>query len=530
MQTRIPFAVRALVTLLLAAVLPSAAGAQSAQERIKQRVETLREAGGITVVGKRPVAAGLLPLVYERRAFVPLWSGADDRAALRRAIAVLEYDGLDPEHYHLSELERWADLPDDVVTRAEADLLHTDALLRAALDLRFGRVDPATNRKRGEVPAGEEGAFLNGILGIAPAAALQSARPRHTAYEALRGALRQLVDIRQSGGWIGVPAIRMESGTEDAAVAALRRRLKQEGDLPTGADTTSLRFDAQLDSAVRSYQHRHALDVDGIVGPATHRTLNTDIAERISAVQVNLERARWVLHDLADTFVAVNAAGALVYYVRNGRALFEARAIVGQPYTQTPTFTAAMRYIDLNPTWTVPPGIVSEVLAAIRRNPGYLRAQNMRVLDRSGNVVNPAHVDFTRYSARTFPYVFRQEPGPLNPLGLVKFVFPNRHNVYLHDTPARELFERTERTFSHGCIRVQNPVALAALVLDDPEWSAERLRAAIAEGRLRSIQLRRPLPVLILYWTASADLHGELHFYPDIYERDGAVLRALRTP
>jgi murein L,D-transpeptidase YcbB/YkuD len=190
-----------------------------------------------------------------------------------------------------------------------------------------------------------------------------------------------------------------------------------------------------------------------------------------------------------------------------------------------------MRHIDLNPTWTVPPGIVGEVLARVRREPGYLAAEGIRILDASGRTVDPASVDFSRYTARTFPYTFRQDPGPANALGRIKLVFPNDYNVYLHDTPSRSLFEREERLFSHGCIRVQNPVELAALILDDPaRWSVDGLEAAIAPGTTRTIQLERPVQVLVLYWTASADLHGEIHFYRDVYGRDAGVLAALNRP
>lgn len=186
-----------------------------------------------------------------------------------------------------------------------------------------------------------------------------------------------------------------------------------------------------------------------------------------------------------------------------------------------------MRYIELNPTWTVPAGIVGEILDEIRGDPAYLRRMDMRVLDRSGRPVDPDPAQLLRYSARDFPYVFRQEPGPLNPLGSIKFVFPNRYNVYLHDTPSKQLFEREQRTFSHGCIRIEDPFRLAELILDDPvRWNRSQLLAA-AEAGTRTITLADPLPVVIFYWTATSDGEGELNFYRDVYGRDAAVLAAL---
>jgi murein L,D-transpeptidase YcbB/YkuD len=278
---------------------------------------------------------------------------------------------------------------------------------------------------------------------------------------------------------------------------------------------------------VRKFQHRHGLNDDGVVGRATLAEMNVPVETRIEQLRINLERARWVTHGLPDTFVAVNVAGARVYFLRAGQVVFESRAIVGKSYTRTPVFSAPMRYIDLNPTWTVPPGIVGEVLARVKKEPGYLAKEGMWVLH-GGRPVDPTAIDFSSYSARTFPYVFRQAPGPANPLGHIKFVFPNEHNVYLHDTPSRSLFEREERLFSHGCIRVENPLRLAELVLDDPVlWSRASIEAAISTGETRTIRLERPLPVLILYWTASTDLDGELHFYRDVYKRDAELLAAL---
>jgi murein L,D-transpeptidase YcbB/YkuD len=208
--------------------------------------------------------------------------------------------------------------------------------------------------------------------------------------------------------------------------------------------------------------------------------------------------------------------------------LYETRAVVGTPYTKTPVFSGMMRYIELSPTWTVPRGIVREVLAHVQRNRSYLAVQGMRVFTHAGAAVDPSGIAFDRYSAATFPYVFRQDPGPLNPLGGIKFVFPNGYNVYLHDTPQRELFARGQRTFSHGCIRIENPLALAELLLDEPDvWNVSTLDSEIAKGETRTLMLGEPIPVLILYWTAVADRHGELHFYPDVYGRDAPLLRAL---
>src|SRR5690606_2280528 len=205
-----------------------------------------------------------------------------------------------------------------------------------------------------------------------------------------------------------------------------------------------------------------------VVGRATLAALNVPVEQRLEQIRVNLERARWVMHELPDTYVAVNVAGAKTYLLQGDTVVFETRAIVGADYTRTPMFRAPMLYLDLNPTWTVPPGIVGEVLGLVQRDSTYLVRQRIRVLDPSGRMVDPSVIDFSRYTAADFPYLFRQDPGPANPLGEIKLMFPNEHSVYLHDTPTRGLFAAEERLLSHGCIRLEDPLALAELVIGDP--------------------------------------------------------------
>jgi murein L,D-transpeptidase YcbB/YkuD len=245
-------------------------------------------------------------------------------------------------------------------------------------------------------------------------------------------------------------------------------------------------------------------------------------------VRINLERARWVTPELPDTVVVVNIAGAKVYLVERGSVVLERRVVVGTRYTRTPVFRAKMTHLELSPTWTVPASIVDEVLPLAARDPRYMSSHGMRLVDPSGDTVPSRGVDFARFTPADFPWTFRQDPGPLNPLGGIKFVFPNPHNVYLHDTPSRQLFEREVRLFSHGCIRVQDPLALAELLLADPiAWSREAIEAAIAQGETRVVPLPRPVEVVIQYWTASVDEVGVLHFYRDVYGRDAALLNAL---
>jgi L,D-transpeptidase YcbB len=518
-----------------ALVLPGAAGGQEElRAALKVRVEQLRDAGSLRAGGEVIRDAAALAELYEVRGFAPLGTAPGTAQDLLRAVRAAEADGLLPTDYHLAALESPAAVGTGAVALADLDLLRSHALLRLAHDLRYGKAeahDPSALRGGATPPMSADlAATAQRILESGRVYdGLRALRPTHFTYRGLVAALADLRRIQAGGGWERIaegPALRL--GVSDSRVPQLRRRLAASGDLPRSAANGDSLFDASVEAAVIRFQHRHALNEDGAAGSATLRELNVRVEERIEQVRINLERARWLTRDLPETFLAVNIAGAMVYLVRDGQVVFETRAVVGKTYTRTPVFRAEMRYIDLNPTWTVPPGIVREVLADVRRDPAYLRRLDMRVLDRSGRPVDVSAASLGRYSAASFPYVFRQEPGPLNPLGQIKFVFPNPHNVYLHDTPSKHLFEREQRTFSHGCIRVHDPLRLAELVLNDPtRWSRTALEAAIEPGRTRTITLDVPLPVLILYWTASADLHGELHFYRDVYGRDPAVLRAL---
>ncbi len=252
------------------------------------------------------------------------------------------------------------------------------------------------------------------------------------------------------------------------------------------------------------------------------------VQSRIDQLRVNLERARWFVPGLPHTYLAVNIAGARVYLMRSGATVFESRTVVGALSTRTPVFRAVLSQVVLNPTWTVPRSIVGEVLSAIRRDDEYLARNGFRVVDRAGVRIDDRRVNFSHYTGATFPYVFVQDPGAANPLGRIKLVFPNRYNVYLHDTPARALFGREQRTFSHGCIRVEDPVRLGSLVLQGQgRWTPDAITSAIAAGTTVTIPVSAPLPVLILYWTAATDLHGELHYYSDVYGRDAQLLREI---
>jgi murein L,D-transpeptidase YcbB/YkuD len=238
-----------------------------------------------------------------------------------------------------------------------------------------------------------------------------------------------------------------------------------------------------------------------------------------------------MLQDIPDTAVVVDIAGYEVSLFRDGKRLLRSRAQVGTPYRSTPTFRDRITYIEFNPTWTVPPTILAkDTLPAIKRDPGYLQTKNMQVLTRDGREVDPATVNWQLYPQQGFPYILRQRPGPKNALGRLKVMFPNEHMVYLHDTPSRELFRRSERTFSSGCIRVEEIMELAELLLDDPAWDQAAIASVIDQQKTRRVSLRESVPIYLVYWTVQVQEDGTVDFKSDPYQRDPAMLQALERP
>jgi murein L,D-transpeptidase YcbB/YkuD len=336
------------------------------------------------------------------------------------------------------------------------------------------------------------------------------AEPPHEGYRRLLEALDRYQQVEARGGWVPVPdGAALRPGDQGERVEALRLRLSQQADADAAAAVPANPadlFDGPLSDAVLAFQERHGLEPDGVAGPATLRALAEPASAHVHRIELNLERWRELPEDLAgggDRYILVNIAGFQLDAVEDGRTALEMKVIVGKPYTRTPIFTGLMTRVVLNPSWYVPSSItVKEIAPRLRRDPGYLQRESFEVLPtRDGRLA------------------LRQRPGPNNALGRIKFLFPNRYNVYLHDTPARSLFSRTVRTFSHGCIRIEKPQELAEWVLG-PEWTPEDIQEALAAGRERAVEVARPIPVHIVYWTAWVDDEGVLQMRNDVYGRD----------
>lgn len=513
-----------------------AAHSGEVENAIESHVGRLRANGRLALGSAEIASRVVLPEFYERRGFQPAWTEAA-LAGLTRAIETSASDGLDPADYHLRELS--APRGETEAERSDRDVIATDALIGLAYHLSFGRVDPNrldadwnfTRHLRNLEPVG---AIARAIESGEIERFVDDLRPRQPLYRELRVMLERYRAIGAAGGWPRVgPGPTLALGSRDPRVLALRRRLIVSGDHPPSSADTSLAIDPLLEQSLRAFQRRHRMDEDGRLGPGTVAALDVPVGERIDQIRVNLERGRWVLNELPDSFIVVNVAAFEVFYVVGGKPAWRARCQVGQAARKTPIFRSDLRYLVFNPTWTVPPGIIAkDILPSLKRGDlSVLQRKKLKVIDSKGRVVAPGSVAWSRYSARGLPYLLRQDAGPDNALGRVKFMFPNAHAVYLHDTPSKHLFEETSRAFSSGCIRVERPLELAERVLADTAWSAARIQRVVDGGETTNVPLANPLPVLLLYWTAfPLDDGRQVAFAPDIYGRDAGVLKGLAGP
>jgi murein L,D-transpeptidase YcbB/YkuD len=475
---------------------------------------------------------------YLQRGFRSAWSDEQDVAQLMNGLARTTLDGLSPADFRAAELAGLRDQASQPTATAEQqaqfDLAATRTCLEALLALRRGKVDPvrldmAWNAEPiGMDPREDVKALFAAIDGHSIGQAFSQAPPQEPLYTNLRQGLARLRAVEAHGGWAPIPGgVELAPGVVAPAVKALRARLVAGGYLEPrkGPGTT---FDAPLTAALKKFQGEQYLPVTGRLTPVTLAALNVPVQERIDQVRVNMERARWLLYKLNGTFVVVDIAGYKMALYRDGKPVWRSRVQVGKPVRNTPMFQSQITYVTFNPTWTVPPTIlIQDVLPKILKNPNYLAANHMRVLDRQGMVVNPATVDWRTARGLTL----RQDAGPTNSLGQVVIRFPNPYSIYLHDTPHRELFKQEMRATSSGCIRVEHPLQLVELLFNDPEhWGAEAIQAQLATGKTANIHLPIKIPVLLAYWTVDPGEQGRVAYKPDVYGQDQALLRALNRP
>ncbi len=550
--------IRVIVVLLVAGlqagVSTSALADSELRERLRHRLETLHQPGELVAAGQ--VLQAVLPLqtLYERRGWEPIWIDGDGQATsfLQQIFAALEVafeHGLHADHYHrevLASLTGPLAQPRrgrvDPRVLVDIELLASDALLSLGYHLLHGRVNPETIDPEWLIERPVPDLFEQLAVNQAQAEPdlvkiLNGLAPDYPEYRALVDRLALQRGLASDGIWpVLESGALIRPGDIDARLLDIRQRLLWLGDLQAGPENEEAdlaHYDLALLEGVLTFQRRHGLEADGVIGSRTLSELNVTPAQRVAQLQANLERWRWLPRELGDEYILVNIAGFDMSVRAHGETVMTQRVVVGTPFRRTPVFTGRMTYLVLNPSWEVPHRLaVQDQLPRIRADLSYLERMGFSLLQGWGaeeRPVDPETVDWNTLSRRNFPFRLRQAPGPENALGQVKFMFPNEHDVYLHDTPTRGLFAREERAFSSGCIRVEDPDRLIRWLLSERAaiLSPERIDAILADGRETTVRLDRALPVHLLYWTVWIDPQGQVQYRRDIYERDLALIEAL---
>jgi murein L,D-transpeptidase YcbB/YkuD len=523
--------------------------ADEIQNRLRSQCEAL-STESFRVNNDRIHASSALLIFYERRTFKSAW--IDDKGftplvdQLIRTLGKADQEGLRPDDYHLPQIKNIMSnigqsqrnsTPLNVSRLTDLDLLLTDAFLVYGAHLVKGKINPETidtewfaNLREIDMPRVLEDAVTTRQI----TQSLLNLRPEHEGYSKLRAALDKYHQILWQTGWSSIPeGPSLKLGDSSPRISLIRKRLIATDDITSDAGVPDDFFDASLDAGVKFFQRRHGLDEDGIVGPATLKEMNINISDRIQQIEINMERWRWLPQDLGKCYIIVNIADFNLSVFDTGTEVLEMKAVVGKAYRRTPVFSDKMTYFVINPYWEIPYKIaVSDILTNIQKDPGYLNRKHIKVLTgwgRDTRIVCPETVNWGSLNAQSFSYRLRQDPGPWNLLGQIKFMLPNQFNVYIHDTPSRDLFAKSSRSFSSGCIRIEKPIDLAAYILsDNPKWTREEILRAIASGQEQTVALAKPVPVHILYWTAWVSADGIIHFRDDIYQRDVKLRKAMK--
>lgn len=511
---------RALPLLIVAAAGALGTAAQASQPALAHVI--VREAATDPVIGDW----------YEATGYRPLWTGPDDAArrkaflhaierAADHALPVARYDaaGL---RAALRDARTWGDLGRVEVAMTRAYLAWAHDLAGGALDPRA--IDPTIVREITR-PAPRE--LLHRIATGDPTVVLRDLVPDSAAYVALMKARLDLGQTLRAGGWgAEVASGPLHPGNEGAAVVRLRNRLNAMG---YGTNGVTRRLDRRLAGAVRAFQRDHGIAPSGIAGARTLAEIDMPPEERLRALAVAIERERWMRIDRSGRLIWVNLPDMSAAILDDGMTVFRTRSVIGRGDMdrRTPEFSDRMQYAVVNPSWSVPRSIVvKEYLPQLRNNPNAV--SHLQVIDRNGRVVPRGMVNFAAYGPRSFPFAMRQPPGAGNALGRVKFMFPNKYNIYLHDTPAKSLFQQQDRARSHGCIRLAEPFDFAhVLFRGDAAFTTDDFDRRLATGHESAIHLDAAVPIHIVYFTAYPGPDGRIDYRPDVYDRDRLLWRAL---
>lgn len=467
---------------------------------------------------------------YRDRGFEPIWTNeghVDRRRALLNALENAAHHGLPTGRYDSAALRAAFGSAESPYARGRAEVMASTMFLNYANDVQSGILDPGTviRQIHRDPPRRDPSDLLVGFTSGDPHDFMRSLPPGHPEYLRLQRALLTFQRMTAEGGW-GQPvyAGRLERGDRGQSVVQLRDRLIRMGYLDRSVTAV---YDAEMEAAVERFQTNHGLLADGVAGSSTIDQINVGLETRMQQVILAMERQRWMNWEDPDRgarHVLVNIPDYHTYVIDNEEVTFESRTVVGaRPQDRvTPEFSDTMEHMVINPSWYVPRSItVGEYLPQMQANPA--AAGHLELLQ-GGRPVSRAGVNFSQYTGNTFPFDLRQPPGPGNALGRVKFMFPNRHNIYLHDTPSRNLFSRETRAYSHGCVRVHRPLDLAYHLLAPQEAQPRDYFHRILDSRQETqVDLVQDVPVHIVYWTAFVTPEGALNFRRDIYDRDTAL-------
>ena len=540
---------RLLAIAIAVAVIGSGCGRTSGddvrvQESLKRALNSPTRPKYVTSDAEGKKLWKLTQQFYERRQHTPAWirgtKPAPQMADLMNAVTSATDEGLDPQLYSVRLLEqRRQDANKGFITKKgfdpdEAggfDAWLTYLYLKYASDLADGlsdlaHADPTWQIKTEAIDPSTR--LANALTNNTVRQSLVELAPEHPQYQSLRKVLADYRTMAAKGGLPAVPPnVKLKPGQKGPHVAIVARRLAASGDYTASvpAQGQPAEYSAALVEAVKRFQRRHGLADDGIVSPAVVAEMNVPIDQRIRQIELNLERWRWLPRKLGDRYIIVNIPEYRLEVWDRDRVPVTMRVVVGKQDTPTPIFNDEMTHIVFSPYWNVPANIAQgETLPEILKDPAFLERTNMEVLDAKGQRLDPATIDLSDPTG----YRFRQRPGAQNSLGLVKFMFPNQYNVYLHDTPTDSLFARASRSFSHGCVRLEQPQALAEYVLrDQPDWTRDRIEQAMHAEEERTVKLRSPIPVYLGYWTARVSADGVMQFRKDVYGIDNRLSALL---
>ncbi len=513
---------------------------------IRQRLDSSGKR--FSVHNRRLTSRQLVRLYYQRRDYKPVWQVATGPGKLagemKRAIQLAQFDGLDPADYHFRAISQifltLAGSPSDsehVKLQADLDLLLTDAFLQLGRHLQGGKTATLTK----EISRVRDMKLLGGLDRAAQTGrvftALDGLKAGSSEYEMLRQALGRYLRIEKKGGWAAIPQGEdLEYGNYDGRIPLIVNRLLLTGDLKSDLTAPERErqviFNRSVELAVLRFQGRHGLRKNGRLDRKTRLAMNVPLRKRILQIRLNMDLRRRLPENSEKRWLIVNIPSTVLKVVQAGKKVMNMRVIVGRPEQQTPVFSDSIPFLIVNPFWYIPPAIVErEILPAMKKNPDYLAVRGIRLFKKMSadkEEIRPENVDWQSLSPDAVDFYFRQDPGWDNSLGSVKFIIPNREHIYLHDTPSRGLFQRRFRALSFGCVRVEQPLELAAFMLeDDPRWPKSKIRRLMNSGQQLKIVLPQPLPVHVVYWTVQVDGRNRLKFLSDIYDLESDLISKL---